>query len=49
MGKNFEILLASLYGANVVINLVVGHWVSAMGWGCALLAQVRIITLLKED
>ena len=49
MGRNFEILLASLYGANVAINIVVEDWVSTMGWGCALLAQVRIITLLKKD
>ena len=49
MSRNFEILLASLYGANVVINLFVGEWVPAMGWICALLAQLRIISLTKKD
>jgi hypothetical protein len=31
------------------MSIVSGNYVAAMGWGCALLAQLRIMNLIKID
>ena len=49
MNKNVEIFLALLYVLNVGMSIVSGNYVAAMGWGCALLTQLRIIDVIKID
>lgn len=49
MNKNVEIFLAVLYVFNVGLAIVSGNYVAAMGWGCALLAQLRIMDVIKID
>ena len=49
MNKKWEIFLAVLYVLNVGMTIVTGNYVAAMGWGCALLAQLRIMGVIKID
>ena len=49
MNKNVEIFLALLYALNVGMSIVSGNYVAAMGWGCALLAQLRIMDVIRID
>lgn len=49
MNRNVEIFLAVLYVINVGMTIVSGNYVAAMGWGCALLAQLRIMDVIKID
>ena len=49
MSKKFEIFLALLYFLNVGMTIASGNYVAAMGWGCALLAQLRIMDVIKID
>jgi hypothetical protein len=41
--------LALLYVLNLGMGIYLKNWVAAMGWGCALLAQLRIMNLIKID
>lgn len=49
MNKNFEIFLALLYVLNTGMSIASENWVAAMGWGCALLAQLRIMDIIRID
>ena len=49
MNRNVERFLAVLYVLNVGMTIVSGNYVAAMGWGCALLAQLRIMGIIKID
>jgi hypothetical protein len=49
MNRKYEIFLALLYVLNLGMSIVSGNYVAAMGWGCALLAQLRIMNLIKID
>jgi len=49
MNKKYEIFLTLLYVLNVGMTIVSGNYVAAMGWGCALLAQLRIMGVIKID
>jgi hypothetical protein len=49
MSRKFEIVLALLYVLNTGMSIYSENWVAVMGWGCALLAQLRIISLIEED
>lgn len=49
MSRKFEIFLAVLYVINVGMSIVSGNYVAAMGWGCALLSQLRILSLIDND
>ena len=49
MNRKYEIFLALLYVFNVGLAIVSGNYVAAMGWGCALLAQLRIMDVIKID
>jgi hypothetical protein len=49
MNKNFERFLALLYVLNLGMGIVSGNYVAAMGWGCALLAQLRIMDIIRID
>jgi len=49
MNRNFETFLVILYVINIVMSIMSENWVATMAWGCALLAQSRIISLLKND
>jgi hypothetical protein len=43
MNRNVEIFLALLYVLNTGMSIYSENWVAVMGWGCALLAQLRIM------
>lgn len=49
MNKKYEIFLALLYVLNLVMSIYTKNWIAAMGWGCALLAQLRIMDIIKID
>ena len=49
MNRKYEIFLALLYVLNVGMAIASGNYVAAMGWGCALLAQLRIMDVIKID
>ncbi len=49
MNRNFERFLVFLYGFNIGMSVVSENWVAAMGWGCALLAQLRIMDIIRID
>jgi hypothetical protein len=49
MNRKYEIFLALLYVFNVGLAIVSGNYVAAMGWGCALLTQLRIMDVIKID
>jgi len=49
MNKKWEIFLTVLYVLNVGMTIASGNYVAAMGWGCALLAQLRIMDVIKID
>jgi len=49
MNRKYEISLALLYLLNTGMCIYSENWVAAMGWGCALLAQLRIMGVIKID
>jgi hypothetical protein len=49
MNRNFEISLTILYVLNVGMSIYTENWVACMGWGCALLAQLRIMDIIRID
>jgi hypothetical protein len=49
MNKKYEISLALLYVLNTGMSIYSENWVAAMGWGCALLAQLRIMDVIRID
>lgn len=49
MNKKYEISLALLYLFNTGMCVYSENWVAAMGWGCALLAQLRIMGVIRID
>jgi len=49
MNKKYEIFLALLYIFNLGMCIYTKNWVAVMGWGCALLAQLRIMDIIKID
>jgi hypothetical protein len=49
MNRKYEIFLALLYVLNLGMSIVSGNYVAAMGWGCALLAQLRIMDIIRID
>jgi hypothetical protein len=49
MNRKYEIFLALLYVLNLGMSIVSGNYVAAMGWGCALLAQLRIMDIVRID
>jgi hypothetical protein len=49
MSRKFEILLASIFGANILLNILVEDWVPVMAWVCALMAQLRVLSLIDND
>ncbi len=49
MNRKFETFLAILYVINIGMGIVSENWVATMGWGCALLAQLRIMNYIRID
>jgi len=49
MSRKFEIVLAIIYTLNIAMNIFTRDWVACMGWTCAFLSQLRIISLIEED
>lgn len=49
MKKKHEIFLTLVYAFNLVLCIYTKNWVAVMGWGCALLAQLRIMDIIKID
>jgi hypothetical protein len=49
MNRKFEISLAFLYAINLGMGIVSQNYVAAMAWACALLAQLRIMGVIKID
>ena len=47
--KKFDIAMATLYGANICLSALLGNWVAALGWACALLLQLRIMNVVNVD
>jgi len=49
MNRKIETFLAILYVLNVGMCIVLENWIASGGWGCALLAQLRIMGVIKID
>ena len=49
MNRNVERFLAVLYVLNVGLGIASENYVAAMAWACALLAQLRIMDVIKFD
>ena len=49
MNRKYEIFLALLYVLNLGMGIVSGNYVASMGWACALLAQLRIMDVIRID
>jgi hypothetical protein len=47
MNRNVEIFLALSYALNVGMCIYLENWIAVMGWSCALLAQLRIMDVIK--
>jgi len=47
--RKFEIGVVILYGVSVCLSAVLGNWVAALGWGSALLLQLRIMDVINID
>jgi hypothetical protein len=49
MNRKYEISLALLYLLNIGMCIYSENWVATMGWCCALLAQLRIMDIIRID
>lgn len=49
MNRKIEISLAFLYTLNLGMGIASQNYVAAMAWACALLAQLRIMDVIKFD
>ena len=49
MNRNVERFLAVLYVLNVGLGIASENYVAAMAWACALLAQLRIMDIIRID